>query len=80
MICVHLKELFQLCQENEIRISSADLVRVVCHQCGAHEVCPSALTSEFSENGLADFSENGPADAESQAAPPTPTSDTSKGE
>lgn len=72
MICVHLKELFQLCQENEIRISSADLVRVVCHQCGAHEVCPSALTSEFSENG--------PADAESQAAPPTPTSDTSKGE
>jgi hypothetical protein len=49
MICVHLKELFQLCQENEIRLSSSDLVRVVCTQCNAHEVCPSALTSEFSE-------------------------------
>lgn len=49
MICVHLKELFQLCQDNDIRMSSSDLVRVVCQQCGAHEVCPSALTSEFTE-------------------------------
>jgi hypothetical protein len=54
MICVHLKELFQLCQENEIRLSSSDMVRVVCTQCGVHEVCPSALTSEFPETAAAD--------------------------
>jgi len=74
MICVHLKELFQLCQENEIRISSSDMVRVVCQQCGAHEVCPSALTSEFSEGDLADAESQTP-----DSPPAAPSRDSSKG-
>jgi hypothetical protein len=71
MICVHLKELFQLCQENEIRLSSSDLVRVVCQQCGAHEVCPSALTSEFTERANGDEPAGGLA---SSAGPASTTS------
>lgn len=72
MICVHLKELFQLCQENEIRLSSSDLVRVVCTQCGAHEVCPSALTSEFGE-GATDDSDSSSTSADAATKSPDST-------
>lgn len=47
MTCVHLKELFQLCQKNNLRFSGADLVHIVCHECGEKEVCPSVLTDEY---------------------------------
>ena len=49
MVCIHLKELYRLCQQHELRfqLSSSDLVRIVCHECGEHEVCPSVLTDEF---------------------------------
>jgi hypothetical protein len=43
MICVHLQELFDLCRENDLKIGGADLIRVVCRQCGQQEVCPSTL-------------------------------------
>ncbi|MGI9474418.1 MAG: hypothetical protein ACR2NZ_22970 [Rubripirellula sp.] len=44
MPCVHLRELYELCEKHELRISSHDAVRVVCRQCEEQEVCPSALT------------------------------------
>ncbi len=44
MPCIHLKELYELCEKHELRISSHDAVRVVCRQCEEQEVCPSALT------------------------------------
>jgi hypothetical protein len=47
MTCVHLKELYQLCQENDLRFSGSDLVHIVCQQCGEHEVCPSVLSDEY---------------------------------
>lgn len=47
MTCVHLKQLYQLCQENDLRFSSSDLVRIICHECGFEEVCPSVLTDEY---------------------------------
>ncbi len=47
MTCVHLRQLFDLCQEHELKISSSDLVRVVCQQCNEQEVCPSTLTDEY---------------------------------
>ena len=58
MTCVHLKQLFQLCQDNNLRLSSADLVHVVCQQCGKEEVCPSVLmenyeTTHVREEGVA---------------------------
>ncbi len=45
MACVHLQELFQLCEKHDMRVSSSDLVRIVCHECNSEEVCPSAITS-----------------------------------
>jgi len=55
-----LRKLYQLCHEEGLRIqlSNADLVRIVCQQCGEQEVCPSTLTDEYdakegSQNGAA---------------------------
>jgi len=44
-----LRKLYQLCHEEGLRIqlSNADLVRIVCQQCGEQEVCPSTLTDEY---------------------------------
>ena len=47
MTCVHLKQLYQLCHDNNLRLSSTDLVHVVCQQCGKEEVCPSLLMEEY---------------------------------
>ncbi len=49
MICTHLKDLFQYCKEHDVRLSSSDLVRFVCKQCGIQEVCPSGLVEEMDE-------------------------------
>lgn len=43
MPCVHLKQLYQLCQENDVRLSSSDLINVMCKKCGKEEVCPDTL-------------------------------------
>lgn len=47
MTCVHLQQLYRLCQEHDLKIGSADLVHIVCNQCGEQEVCPSTLTDEY---------------------------------
>ncbi|MGI9519154.1 MAG: hypothetical protein ACR2NP_19035 [Pirellulaceae bacterium] len=47
MTCVHLRQLYELCQKHELKIGATDLVRVVCHQCGEQEVCPSMLMDEY---------------------------------
>ena len=47
MTCIHLKKLYELCQEEKLRIGGADLVRIVCTQCGEQEVCPSILLEEY---------------------------------
>ncbi len=47
MPCEHLRQLYQLCEENELKIGSADLIHIVCHQCNEKEVCPSVLTDEY---------------------------------
>lgn len=47
MPCVHLQKLFQLCHEQELKLSSSDLIHIVCTQCGEQEVCPSMLTDEY---------------------------------
>ena len=46
MACVHLQQLYQLCQDHDLKLGGSDLIRVVCHQCGEQEVCPSALIDE----------------------------------
>jgi hypothetical protein len=47
MSCAHLKELFDLCIEQQIKIGGSDLVRIVCKQCGKEEVCPTLLLEEY---------------------------------
>ena len=46
MTCIHLRELYQLCQNENLKLSSSDLIHIVCQQCGEQEVCPSLLTEE----------------------------------
>ena len=47
MPCSHLNELYRLCQKHELKLSSSDLIRIVCPECGEAEVCPSTLTMEY---------------------------------
>jgi hypothetical protein len=47
MTCQHLKQLYQLCQDNQLKISSSDVIRIVCRECEEIEVCPSMLTDEY---------------------------------
>lgn len=47
MLCTHLKELVQLCEEHQLKLSSAELIHVVCTKCGKQEVCPAMLTEEY---------------------------------
>ena len=47
MTCVHLQQLFKLCRDQRLTLGGSDLIRVVCHQCGLQEVCPSTLMDEY---------------------------------
>ncbi len=47
MACVHLRRLYQLCQNENLRLSGSDLIRIVCQQCGVQEVCPSVLIEQL---------------------------------
>ena len=47
MPCEHLRKLYQLCQDHELKISSSDVVRITCRQCAEVEVCPDMLSDEY---------------------------------
>jgi hypothetical protein len=47
MTCEHLRQLYQLCQDHELKISSSDVVRIKCKECEQIEVCPAMLTDEY---------------------------------
>ena len=47
MTCIHLQQLYKLCQEQDLKLGGSELIRVVCHQCGEQEVCPSTLMDEY---------------------------------
>lgn len=49
MACVHLRKLYQLCQDEEIRLSSSDLIHIVCPTCGVRDVCPSVLMEQLED-------------------------------
>ncbi|MFN9372106.1 MAG: hypothetical protein ACK6D3_09525 [Planctomycetaceae bacterium] len=52
MVCDHLRQLYQLCLDQKIRLSASDLIHVVCEQCGRQEVCPSNLVTSLDESEL----------------------------
>lgn len=45
--CVHLQQLVNLCETSQVRLSSSDLIHIVCKQCNQDEVCPSMLVEEY---------------------------------
>lgn len=47
MPCVHLNQLYQLCRDSQLQLSSADLIHIVCKQCNQEEVCPSMLFEQY---------------------------------
>jgi hypothetical protein len=47
MTCKHLTQLYDYCQTHNLKLSSTDLIRIVCPQCGVEEVCPSVLSEEY---------------------------------
>ena len=49
MPCSHLRELYKLCEDNQLKLSAPDLIHIVCGQCGEKEVCPSVLTDEYDQ-------------------------------
>ena len=49
MTCVHLRKLYDLCQNHDLKLGGADLIHIVCHECGEKEVCPSGLMDEIPE-------------------------------
>ncbi|MFN6104274.1 MAG: hypothetical protein ACK5EA_07475 [Planctomycetaceae bacterium] len=50
MVCDHLRQLYQLCLDQKIRLSASDLIHVVCEQCGRQEVCPSNLVTSLDDS------------------------------
>jgi hypothetical protein len=48
MTCHHLQSLYELCRNSGIKLSSSDLIRVVCTECEIEEVCPAEI---FEEDG-----------------------------
>ena len=47
MTCVHLRKLYELCQTHDLKLGGADLIHIICHECGEKEVCPSGLMDEL---------------------------------
>ncbi len=47
MPCKHLKELYAICRSHNLKLSSSDLIRIVCRECGIEEVCPSVLCEQY---------------------------------
>jgi len=58
MSCKHLQELYQLCQQYNLKLTGPELVRIVCPTCGVDEICPNVLMEEYDrrhvEGSLAD--------------------------
>ena len=47
MPCRHLHELYEICSQHNLKLSSSDLIRIVCPSCGVIEQCPSVLLEEY---------------------------------
>ena len=70
MTCVHLQQLYGLCQEHDLKFSSSDLVHIICKQCQREEVCPSVLWDEYeAKHPELAFSEASGEDERDRAAP-----------
>lgn len=64
MTCEHVKQLYQLCQAHNLKLTSGDLIRIVCPQCGVADVCPSVYSAEYDATHASDRDEAERAPAE----------------
>ena len=60
MSCKHLRELYQICQTHNLKLSSMDLIRIVCPTCGVEDVCPSLLCEEYDSKHVQENEESTP--------------------
>lgn len=67
MTCTHLQQLYKLCREYDLKLGGSDLIRVVCPQCGAQEVCPSNLMDQC-DDGTSTASDDANTDAQQTVA------------
>ncbi|MCA9017542.1 MAG: hypothetical protein KDA77_19620 [Planctomycetaceae bacterium] len=68
MVCTHLKELYQFCEEKQLKLAGADLIHIICKQCDQEETCPSTLMDEYDSRHAADEDEtNSQTDADKSA-------------
>lgn len=47
MPCRHLHDLYEICSTHNLKLSSSDLIRIVCPSCGVADECPSVLLEEY---------------------------------
>ncbi len=47
MPCRHLRDLYEICRTHNLKLSSSDLIRIVCPACGVADECPSVLCTEY---------------------------------
>jgi hypothetical protein len=64
MTCVHLKKLYDLCQNHELKLAGSDLIHIICHECGEKEVCPSGLMDELKDDEADEANEDSAEDAD----------------
>ena len=67
MTCVHLQQLYRLCQEHDLKLGGSDLIRIVCNQCGVQDVCPSMLADEYDARHPQPAAERPDADASTKS-------------
>jgi CheY-like chemotaxis protein len=58
MVCTHLRELYDLCEKNQLRLGSSDLIRLVCKQCNQEETCPSVLMDDIVLVAMTGYGQN----------------------
>ena len=46
MPCTHMKKLYQLVDQYDMKLASSDLIRVLCPHCQVEETCPSRMMDE----------------------------------
>ena len=66
MPCKHLHELYEICQTHNLKLSSTDLIRIVCPTCGVEDVCPSVLCEEYESRHVQQAPANSSKDAGAQ--------------
>ncbi|GAB4129612.1 hypothetical protein [Thermopirellula anaerolimosa] len=69
MPCTHLQQLYALCEQHGLKLSSSEVIRLVCPKCGLEDRCPDNLLSEYEQRHGRDVQDHAtganPAESES---------------